>query len=214
MRRRRPVFGGVPVTVVVTLTLVAAMAGTARVRAGSGPDFLTFLPNNFPHTQAGHLDHGFHARLRRSHRRVFPGAGHQRPLLRDVSHAAGRVEHQSRHDRELFARTNGTHPIFNPLDADNPDADLSTVAARRAGYSMMLTRGVFRRGGAPRAEREWDVVDVDDPHGFATASRIVQWRRTMPTINFHVGSATVAWDGGNTVGTINSQGSPTRPRAT
>jgi cytochrome c peroxidase len=101
----------------------------------------------------------------------------------------------------LFAQTNGTHPIFNPLDADNPEADLSTAAARRAGYSMMLTRGVFRRGGAPRTEREWDVVAVDDPHRFANVNRIVQWRRVMPTINFPLGSATVNWDGGNSVGT-------------
>ena len=103
--------------------------------------------------------------------------------------------------RALFFQTGGTHPIFNPLDADNPDRDLSSVQARWAGYSMMLTRGVFRRGGAPRADREWDVIAVDDPHGFANVSRIVQWRRAMPTINFHLGSATVAWDGGNTVGT-------------
>jgi hypothetical protein len=102
--------------------------------------------------------------------------------------------------RLLFAQTGGTHPIFNPLDADNPDRDLSSVQARQAGYSMMLTRGVFRRGGAPRAEREWDVVAVDDPHGYANSSRIVQWRRVMATINFHLGGATVAWDGGNTVG--------------
>ena len=40
---------------------------------------------------------------------------------------------------------------------------------------------MFRRGGAPRAEREWDVVAVDDPHGFANVNRIVQWRRVMPT---------------------------------
>jgi hypothetical protein len=66
---------------------------------------------------------------------------------------------------------------------------------------MMLTRGVFRRGGAPRAEREWDVIEVDDPHGFANVNRIVQWRRVMPTINFHLGSATVNWDGGNSIGT-------------
>jgi cytochrome c peroxidase len=103
--------------------------------------------------------------------------------------------------RLLFALTGGTHPIFNPLDANNPEADLRTVEARRAGYSMLLTRGVFRRGGAPRAEREWDVVAVDDPHGFANTNRIVQWRRAMPTINFHLGSATINWDGGNNVGT-------------
>jgi hypothetical protein len=102
--------------------------------------------------------------------------------------------------RSLFAQTGGTHPIFNPLDADNPDGDLSSVQARSVGYSMMLTRGVFRRGGPPATVREWDVIAVDDPHGYATVNRIVQWRRVMPTINFHLGSATVAWDGGNTVG--------------
>lgn len=102
--------------------------------------------------------------------------------------------------RVLFEQTGGTHPIFNALDADNPNNDLSSVEARRAAYGMMLTRGVFRRGGAPRADREWDVVAVDDPHGFADANRIVQWRRVMPAINFHLGSATVAWDGGNTIG--------------
>jgi cytochrome c peroxidase len=102
--------------------------------------------------------------------------------------------------RSRFARTGGLDPIFNPLDADNPDKDLSSVDARLQGYSMMLTRGVFRRGGAPRTDREWDVVAVNDPHGYANANRIVQWRRVMPTINFHLGSATVAWDGGNTQG--------------
>ena len=74
--------------------------------------------------------------------------------------------------RLLFAQTGGTHPTFNPLDADNPDNDLSSVDARRAGYSMMLTRGVFRRGGAPQADREWDVVAVADPHGFATDTQL------------------------------------------
>uniref|UniRef100_Q022G0 Cytochrome c domain-containing protein n=1 Tax=Solibacter usitatus (strain Ellin6076) TaxID=234267 RepID=Q022G0_SOLUE len=102
--------------------------------------------------------------------------------------------------RLLFVQTAGTHPIFNPLDADNPEGDLSSAQARSMGYSMMLTRGVFRRGGAPAAVREWDVIAVDDPHGYANVNRIVQWRRVMPTINFRLGSATVAWDGGNTTG--------------
>jgi cytochrome c peroxidase len=104
--------------------------------------------------------------------------------------------------QRLFDQTGGTHPIFNPLDANNPNADLSTVEAREAAYSMLLGRGVFRRGGAPRAEpREWDLVAVDDPHGFADLTRLVHWRRVMPTINFALGSATVNWDGGNSVGT-------------
>jgi len=103
--------------------------------------------------------------------------------------------------QRLFDETGGTHPIFNLLDANNPGMDVSTVEARRAAYSMLLSRGIFRRGGALRTEREWDLVAVDDPHGFANLTRLVQWRRVMPTINFAVGSATVNWDGGNTVGT-------------
>jgi cytochrome c peroxidase len=103
--------------------------------------------------------------------------------------------------QRLFDETGGTHPVFNALDANNPNLDLSTVEARVAAYSMLLTRGVFRRGGALAANREWDLVAVDDPHGFASLTRLVHWRRVMPTINFAVGSATVNWDGGNTVGT-------------
>jgi cytochrome c peroxidase len=102
--------------------------------------------------------------------------------------------------QKLFNKTGGTHPVFNILDANNPAMDVTTVEARRAAYSMMLTRGVFRRGGAPRPEREWDLTAVDDPHGFANLTRLVHWRRVMPTINFAQGSATVNWDGGNSVG--------------
>src|SRR4029077_4920126 len=77
-----------------------------------------------------------------------------------------------------------------------------TVKGRRAAYSMLLSRGVFRRGGALKAEpREWSLIAVEDPHGFATLTRLVQWRRVMPTINFAAGSATVNWDGGNTLAT-------------
>jgi cytochrome c peroxidase len=104
--------------------------------------------------------------------------------------------------QRLFDETNGTAPIFNPLDANNPTtADFSTVEGRRAAYSMLLSRGVVRRGGALKAEpREWDLIAAEDPHGFANPTRLVHWRRVMPTINFAVGSATVNWDGGNTVG--------------
>ena len=66
---------------------------------------------------------------------------------------------------------------------------------------MLLRRGVFRRGGVPRPNSEWELIAADDPHGFADLGRLVHWRRAMPTINFAVGSATVNWDGGNSVGT-------------
>ena len=100
--------------------------------------------------------------------------------------------------QDLFDESGGTHPVFNLLDANNPNMDVSTPAARLAAYSMMLSRGVFRRGGAPRPNSEWELIAVEDPHGFANLNRLVHWRRVMPTINFKQGSLTVNWDGGNT----------------
>jgi mono/diheme cytochrome c family protein len=103
--------------------------------------------------------------------------------------------------QELFDETDGTHPVFNLLDANNPAMDVSTPEARRAAYGMLLSRGVFRRGGVPRPNSEWELIDAVDPHGFANLNRLVHWRRVIPTINFATGSATVLWDGSNTVGT-------------
>ncbi len=102
--------------------------------------------------------------------------------------------------QRLFAETDGTHPVFNLLDANNPQMNVSTVEARRAAYSMLLSRGVFRRGGAPRPNSEWELIAVEDPHGFASVNQLVHWRRSMPTINFPIGSVTVNWDAGANIG--------------
>ena len=103
--------------------------------------------------------------------------------------------------QHLFDETDGTHPVFDRLDANNPlTANLGTVEGRLSAFSMLLSRGVFRRGGAPRANSEWELIAVEDPHGFASLTQLVHWRRAMPTINFALGSATVNWDGGNSIG--------------
>lgn len=190
------------VVALVTVALGGAVAGMARVSAGEQTDFISALPNNFPHINSSGLSGSF------STAGVIDLTGEYFQAQGTNGRSCGTC-HVPQDAwsinpgtiRLLFARTGGTHPIFNPLDANNPERDLSSVQARRAGYSMLLSRGVFRRGGAPRAEREWDVIAVDDPHGYANLNRIVQWRRAMPTINFHLGSATVNWDGGNSIGT-------------
>lgn len=104
--------------------------------------------------------------------------------------------------QHLFDESDGTHPVFNRLDANNPlTANLDRAEGRLAAFSMLLSRGVFRRGGPPRANSEWELITAEDPHGFASLTQLVHWRRAMPTINFALGSATVNWDGGNNVGT-------------
>jgi hypothetical protein len=184
----------------VMVVAIALLGGVPLERAASA-DGLHSLPNNFPHLNAS----GFST--------TFSTQGFV-DLTTEYSQAQGTNGRscQTCHIPQqawsinpnaiqlLFFLTGGTHPIFNLLDANNPDtADLSTIQGRWAAFSTMLTRGVFRRGGAPRAEREWDIVAVDDPNGFANANRLVQWRRVMPTINFPLGSTTINWDGGNSV---------------
>lgn len=100
----------------------------------------------------------------------------------------------------LFLATGGTHPIFNPLDANSPTPDTSTFAARRAAYSM-LRKGLFRRGGNVSATAEFEIVAVDDPLGAGgTATRVVAFRRPLATANFHI-AANVGWHDQNTAGT-------------
>src|SRR4051812_11706883 len=68
-----------------------------------------------------------------------------------------------------FKATDGTDPIFRTNDGSNsPDADVSTVAARRRAYSMLLTRGLIRVGIGVPANADFDLVDVDDPYGYAS----------------------------------------------
>jgi cytochrome c peroxidase len=49
--------------------------------------------------------------------------------------------------QERFAATKGTDPLFRTNDGSNsPAADVSTVSARRAAYSMLLSKAVIRVG--------------------------------------------------------------------
>lgn len=97
--------------------------------------------------------------------------------------------------RHLFERTQGLDPLFNPRDADVPNPDLSTVSARRDAFSMLLQGKFIRRVNVP-ATAEFEVIDVDDPFGVATPSRLISFRKSMPTANFR--SVTVSWEGRNT----------------
>jgi cytochrome c peroxidase len=104
-------------------------------------------------------------------------------------------------DVELrFWQTLGTDPIFNLLDADSPNADVSTVPARYAAYSM-LRQGLFRRGGAVPATAEYEIIAFDDPLGAgASLTRFEAFRRPLATANFHIAS-NVGWHDQNTNGT-------------
>src|SRR6516165_8208908 len=143
------------------LILVAGIAAASRVRADSEPGPPTRLPNNFPRFNPSGFATTFSPDGFVDLTGEFfkpQGSNGRSCSTCHLAQDAWSITPAS--IGLLFASTDGTHPIFNPLDADNTNDDLSTVEARRAAYSMMLMHGLFRRGGAPRADREWDVVDV------------------------------------------------------
>jgi cytochrome c peroxidase len=103
-------------------------------------------------------------------------------------------------DVELkFLLTNGTDPIFNKLDANTPNPDLSTRAKRYAAFSM-LRKGLFRRGGTLPANAEFEIIAIDDPLGAGGSStRIESYRRPLATANFHI-ARNIGWHDQNTNG--------------
>ena len=102
----------------------------------------------------------------------------------------------------MFALTDGTHPIFNLLDANNPGADVSTREARRASYSM-LRKGLFRRSSNLPASAEFEITTVDDPLGAGgTFTRFTFFRRPLATANF-LHTRNVGWHDQNTSGSGN-----------
>jgi len=102
-----------------------------------------------------------------------------------------------------FEATGGTEPIFRTNDGSNsPTADVSTVDARRSAYSMLLSKGLIRIGiGMPPNQfvstAEFELVAVDDPYGYASASELSLFRRPLPSTNLKFLS-TVMVDGRET----------------
>jgi cytochrome c peroxidase len=97
-----------------------------------------------------------------------------------------------------FWATNGLDPIFRPHDGANaPELDVSTVDARRRAYSLLLQRAVIRIGLPVKPTSEFELVEVDDPYGHASAAQLSLFRRPLPTTNLRF-LAAINWDGRNT----------------
>ncbi|HET6545930.1 MAG TPA: hypothetical protein VFG55_04205 [Rhodanobacteraceae bacterium] len=98
-----------------------------------------------------------------------------------------------------FDATDGTDPIFRTNDGSNsPDADVSTVEARRTAYSMLLDHGVIRVGIGIPDNAEFSLTAVDDPYGYASATELSLFRRPLPGTNLDFITG-VMWDGRETV---------------
>ena len=102
------------------------------------------------------------------------------------------------HIRERFDATRGLDPIFRLNDgANSPRANVQSVGARRASYNMLLSKGLIRVGIGVPDNAEFDLIDVDDPYGYASAAELSLFRRPLPSTNLGF-LATVMWDGRET----------------
>src|SRR5262245_59068495 len=64
----------------------------------------------------------------------------------------------------------GLGAIFRTNDGSNsPDADVSSLEARRSAYSMVLTKGLIRVGIGVPASADFELIAIDDPYHFASA---------------------------------------------
>jgi cytochrome c peroxidase len=101
--------------------------------------------------------------------------------------------------RLRFLTSQGTDPLFRPNDGSvSPGADVSTVRARERAYALLLDRGLIRVGiGMPQANSEFELVQVEDPYGYASARELSLFRRPLASANLRFLS-TVMWDGRET----------------
>ena len=96
--------------------------------------------------------------------------------------------------RRRFANTSGFDPIFRLNDgAVCPAADVSTLAARRRAYELLLRKGLIRVALPIPSNAEFSLVDVDDPYN-CTGAELALFRRPLPSTNLRFLSG-VMWDG-------------------
>ncbi len=102
------------------------------------------------------------------------------------------------HIQQRFDATNGTDPIFRTNDGSGcPTQDVSTVAARRNAYSLLLNKGLIRIEQSVPANAEFTVLNNDNPYGCTSTTAISAYRRPLPATNIPYLS-TIMWDGRET----------------
>jgi cytochrome c peroxidase len=100
------------------------------------------------------------------------------------------------HIQDRFDASQGTDPIFRTVDGSNcdHDIDVSTLAGRRAAYSLLRSRGLIRIALAVPATRDYEIVNVSNPYGCSDTATLSVYRRPLPATNLRFLSA-VMFDG-------------------
>jgi cytochrome c peroxidase len=101
------------------------------------------------------------------------------------------------HIQARFDYSQGLDPIFRTNDGANcPSANVSTVSARQAAYSMLLKKGLIRVSIGVPLNADFNVIGIDDPYDCPenTTAGLALFRRPLPAANLPF-LTTVMWDG-------------------
>ncbi len=101
------------------------------------------------------------------------------------------------HLQQRFQSTQGTDPIFRPVDGANcPSADVSTLAAKTSAYSLLLNSGLIRMTLPVPAGAEFSIIAINDPYQCpeTTATQPALYRRPLPATNLKFLNG-IMWDG-------------------
>jgi hypothetical protein len=101
------------------------------------------------------------------------------------------------HLQQKFQSTQGTDPIFLPVDGANcPSADVSTLAAKTSAYSLLLNSGLIRMTLPVPAGAEFSITAISDPYQCpeTTATQPALYRRPLPATNLKFLNG-IMWDG-------------------
>ncbi len=106
-----------------------------------------------------------------------------------------------------FNKTKGKDPLFSLIDgATCPDADVSSIAAMKQAYQLLLGLGLIRiaRPMPPADVLQFSITSVSDPYGCntnpafglttATTGTVSIYRRPLPATNLKFDSS-LMWDG-------------------
>ncbi len=95
-----------------------------------------------------------------------------------------------------FLKTLGGDAVFRNNDGSNCEGAIATtVAEKRASYSLLLTRGLIRVGLDVPPNAEFVIESVSDPyHCTGGTTAVSVYRRPLPSVNLPFISG-VMWDG-------------------
>lgn len=188
-RMKIPAFAG---------TLLAFISIAAAARAESPEDLVRSLPNLFPLLDPS----GFVETYNINNASIdltgpfFQSLGTNGRSCSSCHRPAEAWSISASVVRLRFLLTQGLDPIFRANDGSNCDhnIDTSTLAGRRAAYSLLLSHGLIRVFLPVPPNAQFSVVSVENPYGCNDISTLSMYRRPLPATNLRFLS-TVMFDG-------------------